>query len=308
MISTIRGKLANGKTGTLEIVENRIVIKEEKGTFTKRLEESSVIPLIDICLVSKEEMQPPFRSMIRIKIDYQEEGESKEILFFTDDLTSLDEIIGSINTDIERLSEDEARDEAVRKKELESHIHHITLVLLMVDQVFQILVSLNREPNWDTIFLSVSKAESIVGEMKTLGVVAPINIDTKGLASAAKSRKVENIKEEVNAILIVAHRESERLAQYEEPMHFNLELHEVFVKSYMLLWEIYVMEILGKSVEEEKLKILKSTFSSLNRIVPNKITFLTMSEIQELSPRNGVAHQFDRLKFLIQQSLHSLVN
>jgi len=305
-MSGIKGKLVRGKTGTLEIEESRIVIKEEKGLFSKRLEEVTGIPVTQVVSTSIEEKHHPFRSMIRIKIEYQDGEESLEALFFSEDMIGLEAVKAEIDADIERRRTEAVLEEDAMRKERESHTNHITLVLEMVDQVFQILVSLHEEPEWDLMSMSVSEAEWIVGEMEALGVVAPVTMDMKGLASAVAGRRTDEIKEEAYAILTVAHRDSERLAQYTGAMSFNLELHEVFIKSYILLWDMYLGETLGEPVDEEELKILKTTFSTVGRITSNATTLVALQEMERLSIHSGVGPHFDGLRLLIHQCLESL--
>jgi len=166
MMPGIRGKLVRGKTGTLEIDEDRVVIKEEKGFFSKRLEEVKGITLSQATSTSIDEKQPPFRAMIRIQIEYQEGEESPEILFFSEDREGLKAIKDEIDADIERRRAAAEREEAARRRERESHVHHISLVLEMVDQIFHVLVSLHGEPRWDSMSRSVGEAERIVVEME----------------------------------------------------------------------------------------------------------------------------------------------
>ncbi len=67
-LSGIRGKLAKGKNGRLEIDEDRIVIKEEKGLFSKRFEEIEGIALSQTTSTAIDEKLAPYRNMIRIKM------------------------------------------------------------------------------------------------------------------------------------------------------------------------------------------------------------------------------------------------
>ena len=303
----IRGKLVRGKTGTLEIEEDRIVIKEEKGFFSKRLVEVTGIPLSEANSISIEEKQPPFTSMMRIRIEYQEGEETLETLFFSENREDLEATKAEMDADIERRREAAEREETARRRELESNVHHISLVLEMVDHVFQILVSLHGEPRWDSMSSSVAEAERIVTEMESLGVVAPVNMAARGLASAVAGRRADEIMEEAYAILSVAHRDAERLAQYEGAMSFDLELHEVFVKSYLLLWDIYLGESIGAPVDEDEVKELKETFSRLSRFTESKTYLVALQEIDRLGAPEGIVPHIERIRLLMLQCLESLV-
>jgi hypothetical protein len=303
----IRGKLVRGKTGALEMEEDRIVIKEEKGFFSKRLVEVNGIPISQAISASLEEKQPPFRSMMRIRIEHQESEETLEILFFSEDREGLEELKAEIDADIERRREAAEREEALRRRERESNVHHISLVLEMVDQVFQILVSLHGEPRWEQMSSSVAEVERIVTEMESLGVVAPVSMASGGIASAVAGRKADEIKEEAYAILSVAHRDAERLAQYEGAMSFELELHEVFVKSYLLLWDIYLGESMGAPVDEDEVKELKETFSRLSQFTESKVCLVALQEIDRVRAPEGIAPHIEGIRILILQCLESLV-
>jgi hypothetical protein len=307
MMPRIRGKLAKGKNGSLEIDEDRIVIKEEKGLFSKRLEEIERIALSQATSTSIDEKQLPYRSMIRIQIEYQEGEESPEILFFSEDRGGLEAIKTEIDTDIERRRAAAEREEAARRMERESHVHHISLVLEMVDQVFHVLVSLHGEPRWDSMSRSVGEAERIVVEMEALGVVAPVTMDVRGLSSAVADRKADEIKEESTAILSVAHRDAERLAHYGGIESFDMELHEVFVKSYLLLWDIYLAESIGDPVDEDEIKALKETFSRLSRFTDSDASQIALQEMDRLSILDGVAPRFEGLRLLMLQCMESLI-
>jgi hypothetical protein len=303
----IRGRLAGGKTGTLEIEEERVIIKEEKGFFSKRLEEVKGIPLSEATSTSVEEKQPPFRSMIRIKIEYQEGEENLEALFFSEDRGGLEAVKAEIDADIEKRREAAERAEAARRRERESHVHHISLVLEMVDQVFQILVGLHGEPRWELMSSSVAEAGRIVMEMESLGVVAPVTMDVRGLSSAVSERRAEEIKEEAYAILSVAHRDAERLAQYGGIESFDMELHEVFVKSYLLLWDLYLAEIIGGPVDVEEVKVLKETFRRLGSFTDSDVCRVALQEMEGLGILEGVAPRFERLRLLMLQCMESLI-
>jgi hypothetical protein len=307
MMPGIRGKLVKGKTGTIELEEDKIVIKEEKGFFSKRLEEVMEIPLSRTNSTSIEEKQPPFRSMMRIRIGYQEGEEILETLFFSEDTEGLETIKVEIDADIERRRVAAEKEEAARRRERESNVHHISLVLEMIDQIFQILVSLHGETRWDSMSRNVAEVERIVTEMESLRVVAPVNIYARGLASAVEGRKVEEIKEEVYAIISVAHRDAERLAQYEGTTSFELELHEVFVKSYLLLWDMYLGESIRAPVDEDEVKELKETFSKLSQFTGSKACLVALQEIDRIRAPEGIAPHIEGIKLLMLQCLESLV-
>ena len=307
MMPGIRGKLAKGKNGSLEIDEDRIIVKEEKGFFSKRLEEIEGIALSQTTSTSIDEKMAPYRSLIRIKIEYQEGKEASEVLFFSEDREGLEATKAEIDTDIERRREAAEREEAARRKERESHVNQISLVLEMLDQVFQILVELHDEPNWEPMPDNVAEAERIVTEMVTLGVVAPVTMDVRGLSSAVTERRAEEIKEEAYAILSVAHRNAERLAQYGGIKSIDMELHEVFVKSYILLWDIYLTESIGDPVDEDEFKVLKETFQGLGRFSETDASQAALQEMARLSIQDGVAPHFERLRLLMLQSMESLI-
>jgi hypothetical protein len=307
MMPGIKGRLAGGNTGTLEIEESIVVIKEEKGVFSKRLEEVKRILFSRATSTSIDEKQPPFRSMVRFKIEYQEGEESLEALFFSEDTEGLEAAKAEIDADIERRRETTEREEAANRRERGSHVHQISLVLEMVDQVFQILVGLHGEPRWELMSGSIEEAERIVMEMESLGVVAPVTMDLRGLSSAVSERKADEIKEESYAILSVAHRDAERLAHYEGVESFDMELHGVFVKSYLLLWDLYLAEIIGDPVDVVEVKALKETFTNLSRFTDSDACQVALQEMNGLSFTEGVAPRFEGLRLRMLRCMESLI-
>jgi hypothetical protein len=154
---------------------------------------------------------------------------------------------------------------------------------------------------------SVAEAERILVEMESLGVVAPVTMDVRGLSSAVTERKADEIKEEAYAILSVAHRDAERLANYEEIESFDLELHGVFVKSYLLLWDLYLAESIGDPVDVEEVEALKETFSKLSRFTDSDACQVALQEMDGMGTLEGVAPRFEGLRLRMLQCIESLI-
>jgi hypothetical protein len=90
-------------------------------------------------------------------------------------------------------------------------------------------------------------------------------------------------------------------------MSFELELHEVFVKSYLLLWDIYLGESMGAPVDEDEVKELKETFSRLSQFTESKVCLVALQEIDRVRAPEGIAPHIEGIRILILQCLESLV-
>ncbi|MBQ03812.1 hypothetical protein CL673_03760 [Candidatus Bathyarchaeota archaeon] len=304
---SVRGKLAKGKKGTLSIEGDKVFVKEEKGFFRKRLENVNVINVTGAISTSLEEKQPPYKSLIKIKIDYIEGKESLGLVFFSEDRKGLEAVKEEIDADIKKRCERAKLEEDSRIVERESHIHHLSLVLEIIDQTFQVLFELHGEARWGLIRNNVAEAVRIVNEMEALRVVAPIAVDIRGLSSAVSERRVDQIKEEAYAILSVVHRDAERLPHYEGILNFDMELHEVFVKSFILLWDLYLTESVEGQVDVETVKAFVKTFKRLGQSIHSSPIQLALKEMEILSFPENIVSCFKSLRQLILQSLENLI-
>jgi hypothetical protein len=306
-MTEIRGKLLEGGSGVLRFKEGSVTLLKEKGLINKRLVETAEIEVSHAHSTSLTERQPPYRSMNRLTISYNGEDKDCEVSFFSDDRSGLKKVKGELDVEIKRLKDAWEREKAERRRERESHLHHITLVLELLDQIFLILLSLHDKPSWRTMVGSLEEAGRIINEMEDIGVIAPLNIDIRGLSTAVSQRRIDEIKEEAYAILSVLHRDSERLAKFEGTDAFDLELHELFVKSYLLLWDLYMTDYIGENRGEGE----SETFSTLiERLTGNIGDPQCTKGLRQAGTKvltDGMDPYFDRLRLGFHLCLENLV-
>ncbi len=302
------GKLPKGASGAIEVVDGVVVIQEERGIIGKRLVKLAEFPVVAATSTLLEDGQPPFRLLTRLAIRYKEGSEEAEEIFFSQDGEALEAIRAIIEADIERRRIELKRDLAEQRRVREAHIHQLTLVLELLDHVFQILFHLDKEPRWRPMKRHLAEAGRIIDEMRDLAVIAPLNYDVNGLAAAVTRRLVDGIKEECYAIISIVNRDAERLAYIEEPTKgFDLELHEIFVKSYLLMWDMNLGEYLGEAVEEEELDEFMTYVDRLEGHAVSDLCSRGLTSVKNLYLRDGISPHFNRIRLLTHQCLNSLI-
>jgi hypothetical protein len=303
-----RGRLLRGSFGVVEVAEGKVVLQEERGIIGKRLVTIAEFPIAAATSTSLESNQPPYSRFRRLTINYDEGGEGSEEVFFSQEDGALEAIKEIIDADIERRSIEVERDLADRRLVREAHVHQLTLVLELLDHVFQTLFDLEGEPSWDSMKRHIAEAGRIIEEMKKLAVIAPLNYDVNGLAAAVDKRLVGGIMEECYAIISVVNWDAERLAHIEEPAKgFDLKLHEMFVKPYLLMWDMRMGEHLGGSIEDGELDRFMDRIDRLGGHVALGQCSQGLASVKNLNLLEGIGPHFDRIRLLIHQCLNSLI-
>ena len=303
-----RGRLLRGSFGAVEVAEGKVIIQEEKGVIGKRLVTIAEFPIAAATSTSLETNKPPYRRFRRLTINHDEGGEGGEEVFFSQEDGALEAIKEIIDADIERRKIELDRDLAEQRLAREAHIHQLTLFLELLDHVFQTLLDLDGEPRWGPMKRHIAEGERIIKEMKKLAVIAPLNYDVNGLAAAVAKRLVRGIKEECYAIISIVNRDAERLAYIEEPAKgFDLELYEIFIKSYLLMWDMRLGEYLGGSVEEEELAKFMAYIDRLRGHVALGQCSKGLTSVNNLYLQEGISPHFDKIRLLTHQCLNSLI-
>ena len=303
-----RGRLLRGSFGVIEVAEGKVVLQEERGIIGKRLATLTEFPITTTKSTSLKENQPPYRKFKRLAISYEKDYEQDEAIFFSQEEKALETIKKIIDTDIERRRIELKQNLKEQRRIREAHVNHITLVLELLDHVFQILFHLDDEPRWGHMKRNLAEVSRIIYEMKELAVIAPLNFDANGLAAAFTRRLVDGIKEECYAIISIVNRDAERLAYIEEPRKgFDLKLHEISVKSYLLLWDMNLGEYLGEAVEEEELDKFMTYLDRLEGHVVSGHCIEGLNRVKSLYLLDGVSPHFDRIRLLLHQCLNSLI-
>ena len=303
-----RGRLLRGSFGAVEVAGGKVAFQEEKRVIGKRLVTITEFPLAAAISTSLEANQPPYKQFKRLSVIYEKDGEEAEEIFFSQEDGVLEAIKEIIDADIGRRSVELQRDLAEQRRVREAHVHQLTLVFELLDHVFQILFHLEGEPMWVPMKRNLAEAGRIIFEMKELAVIAPLNYDANGLAAAVNQRLADGIKEECYAIISIVDRDAERLAYVEEVTRgFNLKLYEIFVKSYLLLWDMRMGEHLGDIVDDEELETFMTYISRLEGHVVSVHCIQGLNNIRSLYLKDGIGPHFDRIRLLLHQCLNSLI-
>ncbi|UCH57152.1 MAG: hypothetical protein JSV18_07420 [Candidatus Bathyarchaeota archaeon] len=303
-----RGRLRRGSFGVIEVAEGKVALQEERGIIRKRLVTLKVLPITTTKSTSLKDNQPPYRKFTRLTISYEKEYEQDEVIFFSQEEKALETIKEIIDADIERRRIELKENLDEQRRIRQAHVNHITLVLELLDHVFQILLHLDGEPRWGPMKRNLAEVGRIIYEMKELAVIAPLNYDANGLAAAVNQRLADGIKEECYALVSIADRDAERLANYEEAAKgFDLELHEIFVKSYLLLWDLILGERLGDRVDEEEIGELLRYLDKLEGHVESERCRQHLQLVKSLDLLDEFGAHFNRIRLLLLECLNSLV-
>lgn len=303
-----RGRLLRGSFGVIEVAEGKVVLQEERGIIGKRLVTLTELPITTTKSTSLKDNQPPYRKFKRLAISYEKDYEQDEAIFFSQEEEALETIKEIIDTDIERRRIELKQNLEEQRSIREAHVNHITLVLELLDHVFQTLIHLDGEPKWGLMTRNLAEVGRIIYEMKKLAVIAPLNYDANGLAAGVNQRLADSIKEECYALISIVDRDAERLGYVEEATRgFDLELHEIFVKSYLLLWDMRMGERLRDVIDEEELDKFMTYISRLEGHVVSGHCSRGLTSVKNLYLLDGISPHFDRIRLLTHQCLNSLI-
>ncbi|MCW3991322.1 MAG: hypothetical protein NWE79_01320 [Candidatus Bathyarchaeota archaeon] len=303
-----RGRLIRGSFGVLEVAEGKVVLQEERGIIGKRLVTLTELPITTTKSTSLKDNQPPYRKFKLLTISYEKDYKQDEVIFFSQEKEALETIKEIIDANIERRRIELNQNLEEQRRIKKAHVNHITLELELLNYVFHILLQLDSEINWGSFKRNLAEVGRIIYEMKELAVIAPLNYDVNGLAAAVNKRLVNGIKEECYAIISIIDRDAERLANFEEPAKgFDLELHKIFVKSYLLLWDMRMGARVGDIVDEEELDQFMTYISRLEGHVVSDNCIEGLNWVKSLYLLDGISPHFDRIKRLLHECLNSLI-
>lgn len=301
----IKGKLPKGSTGYLEITDGVVRLWEETGLIGKRQDKLSEFPLKAATSTQLLTGEPPFRRLHRLKIDHGADG---ELVFFSDDRPALEAARDEVDRDIEDRRMDREREQAQRKRVRETHVHRITLLLELLDQVFQMVIELDGVINWDLMKGTLAEMGQIREEMTKIDVETPLSYDEGELSMAIRRRLVDDIKKECYAVIEAVHRDAGRLAAMKEPPEAtNLFLYEMFVNSYIVLWDLRLGEFVGDDLNIKGLDVLRSYLMELDELAPSDEPTGGLEQIRQLPTATAVAPHFDNVRSLIHRYLNGLV-
>jgi len=303
-VDKIKGKLASGKRAYVELKDGSVNVTVERGLIMKSLVVHREIPLSEVTHVTLEKDSSQLSRNHHLTLAY---GEGEEVVFSSTEDESLEALRSQIAADLERRRAEREREDAERRRVWEAHVHQISLMLDLMEEVFMMLEGLQDWVEWTDIGGHLVQLEHVPEEMREIGVLAPLKYDLQGLRTAVRRRLPVAIKEECFAVLTVLRQDVERLSKSDEPsMGFDLRLYEWFVGAYFLLWDIKLAEFLGGPAERVEVIELNALLERLSSLDVNGEAeaprFPDLTEIDVLGP------QIKDIRAAIQFRLHALLD
>ncbi|MBA7594728.1 hypothetical protein ES703_01682 [subsurface metagenome] len=300
----IKGKLRSGQRAYVELKDGSVNVTVERGLIMKSLVVHMELPLSEITHVTLEKDSSQLSRNHHLTLVY---GEGEEVVFSSTEEEPLGSLRSQIAADLERRRAEREREEAERRRVWEAHVHQISLMLDLMEEVFMMLEGLHGWVEWTDIGGHLVQLEHVPEEMREIGVLAPLKYDLQGLRTAVRRRLPGAIKEECLAVLTVLRQDVERLSKSDEPsMGFDLRLYEWFVGAYFLLWDIKLAEFLGGPVEKAEVIELNAFLERLNSLDVNGEAeaprFPDLTEIEVLGPK------IKDIRAAIQFRLHALLD
>jgi hypothetical protein len=303
-VDKIKGKLRSGQRAYIELKDGSVNVSMERGLIMKSLVVHRELPLSEITHVTLEKDSSPRSRNHHLTLVY---GEGEEEVFSSTEDEPLEALRSQIAADLERRRAEREREEAERRRVWEAHVHQISLMLDLMEEVFLMLEGLQGWVEWTDIGGHLVQLEHVIEEMREIEVLAPLKYDLQGLNTAVRRRLPGAIREECFAVLTVLRQDVERLSKSDEPsMGFDLRLYKWFVGSYFLLWDIKLAEFLGGPAERAEVIELNAFLERLSSLEVSGEAeaprFPDLTEIDFLGP------QIKDIRAAIQFHLHALLD
>lgn len=307
MMQKIKGRLPNGVSGFLEIADDTFILWAERGLVSKELVKLTESPISMVTSTQLEKNQTPLRQTHKLTIKYKAETVESEVIFFSDDIQSLDAFKNELDNDIERRRAAQELELAEQKRVQEAHIHQITLILKILDQVFQIVFALHGDVRWDIVNQHFIEMEKILKERTRVDLETPLSIDVRGLSTSLRIRQPDEIKDKCYYVIEAVHKGIKGLIDAEEPPEgFDLDLYELFVESYLLTWDINLCEYVGDEIEKEELDELQTYLEKLEGLVPPDCS-ADLKRVKDLLSVESFSSNFEKIRSLIYLCLNRLI-
>ena len=221
---SVRRRLPTGPKGVLEVSDEVVRVKRETGFLSKTLKTHKELPVSEAVSTELEKSHPRNRKVQRLTIrflgdDGEEEIERRELV-----------------RELER---------AVMARLMETHVHQITLVIELIDQIFLTIFGLDGHVDWNLMGEYVTRSEQITREMEDLEVDPKLSYEIDDLEAAVHLRKIDEIKSQCYGILEAIHRDVEILVDGHSEK-FNFELYEWFIHTVTLLWDLRLPRMRGR--------------------------------------------------------------
>lgn len=305
---SVRGRLANGSWGALDVNGGVVRLKRETGFLNKTLKTLKEFPLSE---ATSTELVVNSLSYIRTEkliVKYiGDEDDEEEVTILSEDGSSLEALKSEIDGEIERRELVRELERTVLAQLMEAHVHQITLVLELIDQVFLLIFELDGDVDWSLMRAYMDEERQITREMGKIEVDPKLSYEIEDLGRAVRFRRVEDIKDECYGIIEAIHMDVEALIDSEHSGEFNFELYKWFVYSSTLLWDLKLGEFLDDLPGRRELEELQVYLRNLDGLVTAYGEGDGPEFIDELHEMNTIEPVFEKTRSLIHRSLNSLV-
>ncbi len=300
---SVRGRLPTGPKGVLEVNDEVVRVKRETGFLSKTLKTHKELPVSEAVSIELEKSHPRNKKIQRLTIRFLGDDGEEEIVFLSEDGTSLQ----AVRTEIERRELVRELERAVMARLMETHVHQITLVIELIDQIFLTIFGLDGHVDWNLMGEYVNRSEPVTREMGELEVDPKLSYEINDLEAAVRLRKIDEIKSQCYGILEAIHRDVETLVNGHSE-EFNFELYEWFIHAVTLLWDLRLGEHLGDAPDEREVEELQIYLGNMDDLVSVYEVPEAPELIERLQEERVNDSVFKTVRSSIRQSLNSFIS
>ncbi len=290
MIPPIKGRLADRKNATIELIDNKITIITSAGFFGGR-SENKAIDLGDVTSVEHGTGVKPYPEAMMIKVMHTD----SELSFFSINMAPLEELA----THAEEYVEKRTRLLAEMKEEFTldrgAHVALLYLNLELLDALMELIIRLHGSVDWESVEAQFTQVERVNQDRDNLTHMRPSHLSLERLAQGVTERDSDIIKAEVYDLVSLLHQICAEKAKHSEAW-FKTQLHLLFTEALMTLWSRELAEITGENLSEDS-ETVDRRFHELRRIVAQD----TGDEgLEEIDPVNLQASRLQLFEWIVK--------
>lgn len=304
------GKLPKGSTGFLQLSNGTVSLWESRGFISKEKVKLTEFATAEVTSTELGKNRSTFRTMHQLTIKYQLEGGPGEVGFFSDDILSLEAVKTEIDGEIERRRAAQEQELEKWRRIRENSVNQIRLQLELLDSVFLIILELHGTVNWNLMDKHLFEVEQIWKEMKENAEFAPFEITVGKLSDSIRQRRADSIKKACYVLIEAVYQGSADVSSQEGEDEKGLrpELYELFLKSYLLLWDLRLSEHLGNELQEDELEELQVLLKNLDELADLRDSEARFELVSKLSSVKRITSVFEDLGALVHQYLNLMVD
>ena len=235
------GRLSKGETARLELVDYKIMISVQRGFIGKKMIPFQEISMAHVNSVELIEADEPFAGSQRLTVRYR--TASDELSFYTTQEDVVKEIHIMISEEIAR------REEKLRvqirefKETRELQLNMLYQDLEMVDLIFNFVIGLSGEIDWQYLREALEGMKQVQLEMDALGS-SHYKFSLEGLELELRMRHIKEMKNEIFELLELVLQGITEASSH--PVEwFNERYHYLFVSTLFLMRNKELAEITG---------------------------------------------------------------